>query len=353
VILWVIFAATFGLGWINLIIQEGFQNAIIQFVLSGFCLIAVTLNNKGYFIGSATVISLLMLIAANFALFSWRGMHSMGIAAFPAIIVVCSLFFGKRGLFIFTILSSFSLGGIGFLEISQRFTPALHNIDQADVLTLEIIILVISMLLWVILDQAEKNLMGIKEKEAELIQSYELTLESFAKALELRGRDPQGHNQRVVNLSLRLAAIMGIQGIELETIRRGALLHDIGTLSIPDRILLKPGPLNAGEQAEIHKHPERARDLLIKIPYLQSSIDIPYCQHESWDGTGYPRGLKGEEIPLHARLFTLVDHWAELTSDRPFRQAWPRQKVLDYIQENSGRLYDPQIANVFLKLIES
>jgi HD-GYP domain-containing protein (c-di-GMP phosphodiesterase class II) len=193
----------------------------------------------------------------------------------------------------------------------------------------------------------------IKKKGAELRASYALTLEGFAKAFEFRGREPSGHSQRVVELSLRLAEKMGITGDELDNIQHGALLHDIGILSIPDRIVLKQGTLNEEEKVLIQKHPEHARDLLVKIPYLQNCISIPYCHHENWDGSGYPQGLKGEEIPLHARLFILVDHWEELSSDRPYRAAWQREKVLSYIQENSGKIYDPQITSVFLNLIES
>jgi putative nucleotidyltransferase with HDIG domain len=351
-ILWIICAASFGLGWVNLTTDAGVQNALIEFILSVFCLLAIFLNNRGYFIAGAIGISIGMLFAATFSMFSWTGLHAIGIAAFPTILVVCSLFFGKRGLVVLTLLSGLIIGAAGFLEINQLFIPIQAKTDWIDVFILETLVLCVSILLWVIRGQAEKNIRGIKTKEIELIQSYELTLEGFAKALELRGRDPQGHNRRVVDLSARLAQKMGIQGADLEIIRRGALLHDIGTLSIPDKIILKPGPLNAAEMAEMHKHPERARELLARIPYLRSSIDIPYCQHECWDGTGYPRGLKGEEIPLYARLFTLVDHWAELTSDRPFRPAWQRQKVLEYIQEHSGQIYDPQIVPLFLNLLK-
>jgi len=353
VILWMSFAGSFGFGWINLSIGEVILDALIAFILSGACLLALYLNARDHFISGVTLISFLMLIAAGFDVYNWGGLYGTGIVAYPVIVVICALFFGKRGLITFTVLSGFSMWVIGFMEMKQIFKPTLLDTDLADVLTLVIFILAVSILLWVILDNAEKNLLRILKKEAELTASYDLTLEGFAKAFEFRGREPKGHSQRVVELSLRLAEKMGIQGHEFETVRRGALLHDIGILSIPDRIVLKSGPLNEEEKAEMQKHPERARELLANIPYLQSCISIPYCHHENWDGTGYPRGLKGEEIPLHARLFTLVDHWEELTSDRPFRLAWLREKVLDHIQENSGRLYDPQIANVFLNLIES
>jgi HD-GYP domain-containing protein (c-di-GMP phosphodiesterase class II) len=207
-------------------------------------------------------------------------------------------------------------------------------------------------LLWIILDIGDITWLRIKKKEAELLESYDLTLEGFAKAYEFRGREPAGHSQRVVDLSLRLAKKIGLSGGDLENVRRGALLHDIGTLFIPDQIILKPGPLDPQEWALTRQHPERSRDLLLQIPYLKPCIAIPYGHHEYWDGTGYPQGLKGEAIPLAARLFTLVDQWDELSSDRPYRAAWPPEKVIRFIQENSGKRYDPRLVDCFLEMME-
>jgi HD-GYP domain-containing protein (c-di-GMP phosphodiesterase class II) len=133
--------------------------------------------------------------------------------------------------------------------------------------------------------------------------------------------------------------------------RRGALLHDMGKLGIPDQILLKPGPLTDEEWVIMRKHPQYAYDMLSSIDYLRPALDIPYCHHEKWDGSGYPRGLKGEQIPIAARIFSIIDVWDALTSDRPYRPAWDRQRVIEYIENNSGMHFDPAIAKVFLHKI--
>ncbi|MEW6718352.1 MAG: HD-GYP domain-containing protein, partial [Chloroflexota bacterium] len=136
-------------------------------------------------------------------------------------------------------------------------------------------------------------------------------------------------------------------------VRRGALLHDMGKLGIPDTILLKPGPLTEKEWEIMHQHPVYAYELLAPIPYLRPALDIPYCHHENWDGSGYPRKLKGEQIPLVARIFAVVDVWDALRSDRPYRKAWPEEKALAYIQEQAGKHFDPQVVEAFLRTVGS
>lgn len=136
---------------------------------------------------------------------------------------------------------------------------------------------------------------------------------------------------------------------ELSHVRRGALLHDIGKMGIPDSILLKPGKLTEEEWDVMRKHPVHSFRMLSRIEYLRQAIDIPYCHHEKWDGTGYPRGLKGEEIPLAARIFAIVDVWDALTSNRPYRKAWPKEKALEHIKEQSGKHFDPKIVDLFLQ----
>jgi putative nucleotidyltransferase with HDIG domain len=353
VILGVVIAASLGLGWISINGGGLSLDVWITLALSGLCLLGLFLNTSRYFTTIAIGICLLMLFAAGVNLYTRQGLHDMGIVAFPVIIVIGSLFLGKRGLIILTLANAFIISSIGFLEINKSFRPDPFNTQLGDVIALVILILAVSVLLWSLLDHAEKTRLRIKKKEAELRESYDLTLEGFAKAYEFRGREPKGHSQRVVELSLRLARKIGLEGSELENVRRGALLHDIGTLFIPDQIMLKPGPLLEEEWAVMKRHPERARELLAKIPYLKSSIAIPYCHHENWDGTGYPQGLKREDIPLPARLFALVDQWEELSMNRPFRQAWSTEKVMNYIRENAGKLYDPDLAASFIEMMES
>jgi putative nucleotidyltransferase with HDIG domain len=168
--------------------------------------------------------------------------------------------------------------------------------------------------------------------------------------LELRDRETIGHAQRVIDMTLRMAARLGIQGEALHHIRRGALLHDIGKMAVPDSILLKPGPLSPVEWEVMRKHPVHAYEMLKTIDYLEPAVEIPYCHHERWDGNGYPRGLIGHNIPISARIFTVVDVWDALTSDRPYRNAWAERQTLEYIRLESGRHFDPQIVNVFFSL---
>jgi response regulator RpfG family c-di-GMP phosphodiesterase len=184
-----------------------------------------------------------------------------------------------------------------------------------------------------------------------LQQSYEATLVGWVKALDLRDKETEGHSQRVTEMSVRLAQEMGFSDIDIEHTRRGALLHDIGKLGIPDSILLKPGPLTDEEWIIMRKHPVFAHEWLSPIEYLRPALDIPYCHHEKWDGTGYPRGLHGENIPLAARIFAVIDVWDALTSDRPYRKGWPEEKVRDYILEQTGKHFDPAVVEVFLALI--
>jgi len=191
----------------------------------------------------------------------------------------------------------------------------------------------------------------IKRINAELVLAYDLTLEGWAKALDLRDKETGDHTIRVAELTVDLARAMGVSDDELTHIWRGALLHDIGKMSIPDTTLKKTDTLSPKEWEIMRKHPQNAYDMLSSIPYLERALDIPYCHHEKWDGSGYPRGLKGEEIPLSARIFSVVDVWDALRSDRPYRSAWDERKVIGYIRERAGIEFDSQIVDAFFKMI--
>ncbi|MDQ7843680.1 MAG: GAF domain-containing protein [Armatimonadota bacterium] len=193
---------------------------------------------------------------------------------------------------------------------------------------------------------------GLQRSNLELTLAYDTTLEGWSRALDLRDRETEGHTQRVVELTLRLARAMGLREEELVHVRRGALLHDIGKMGIPDSILHKPGPLTEAEWEIMRRHPVYAYDLLSPIAYLRPALDIPYCHHEKWDGTGYPRGLQGEQIPLAARIFAVVDVLDALTSDRPYRRAWSRERALAYIREQAGAHFDPAVVNAFFRLVD-
>ncbi|MBN2116205.1 MAG: GAF domain-containing protein [Anaerolineales bacterium] len=190
----------------------------------------------------------------------------------------------------------------------------------------------------------------LQESHRELEKAYQATLEGWVRALDLRDKETEGHTQRVTILTERLACAMGVDEQALVHIRRGALLHDIGKMGIPDSILLKPGGLTDEERKLMQKHPVYAFEMLNPIDFLVPAIDIPYCHHERWDGTGYPRGLKEEEIPFAARIFPVVDVWDALTSDRPYHKALPPAEVRQRIKDDSGKHFDPRVVEVFLEL---
>ncbi len=192
----------------------------------------------------------------------------------------------------------------------------------------------------------------LEKSNLELSLAYDTTLEGWAKALELRDRETEGHARRVVEMTLKLGRILGIGGIDLVHLRRGALLHDVGKMGVPDAILQKTGSLTEEEWEIMRQHPVYAFEWLSSINYLRPALDIPHYHHEKWDGTGYPLGLVAEQIPLPARIFAIVDVWDALRSDRPYRKAWSKDKTLDFIREQSGVHFDPRVVDAFLRLLE-
>ena len=192
---------------------------------------------------------------------------------------------------------------------------------------------------------------GMQQANTELLQAYDATIAGWSQAMDLRDKETEGHTERVTNLTLEIARSLGLSEEKLVHARRGALLHDIGKLGVPDHILHKPGPLTDEEWSIMKQHPVFAYRMLASIDFLRPAMAIPYCHHEKWDGTGYPRGLKGQEIPLEARIFALVDVYDALTSDRPYRAAWSQEKTLAYILNQSGKQFDSEITEAFLVLL--
>lgn len=186
-----------------------------------------------------------------------------------------------------------------------------------------------------------------------LENSYEATIEGWSSAMDLRDQETEGHSKRVTSLTVAFATRLGFSQDDIVRAKRGALLHDIGKIGIPDSILRKNGPLTEEEWAIMKEHPSKAYGMLHRIPYLRNCLDIPLCHHEKWDGTGYPQGLKGEKIPLAARMFALIDVYDALTSDRPYRKAWTKEKALEYIREQAGKHFDPNLTEAFIALIKA
>lgn len=230
----------------------------------------------------------------------------------------------------------------GVLEIFHRSTlnPKPDWLDYLDTLAGQASIAIDSVQLFD----------GLERSNNELLLAYDATIVGWSHAMDLRDKETEGHTERVTDMTIDLARVAGLTGDQIANIRRGALLHDIGKLGVPDNILFKPDKLSDEEWAIMRKHPQFAHDLLSPIEFLKPALDIPYCHHEKWDGTGYPRGLISEEIPFEARLFAVVDVWDALCSDRPYRAGWPEAKVLNHIQSGSGTHFDPKAVDLFMRI---
>jgi PAS domain S-box-containing protein/putative nucleotidyltransferase with HDIG domain len=232
---------------------------------------------------------------------------------------------------------------IGVLGIIDRQNPGEFTLDEIRLVSLfaEQAALAI---------ENRQLYQGLQQSNLELSTAYEATIEGWSRALDLRDKETEGHTLRVTDLTLKMAKALGVSEDQMLHIRRGALLHDIGKMGVPDRILLKPDVLTDDEWEIMREHPVFAYEMLSKVEFLVPSLDIPYCHHEKWDGTGYPRQLKGEEIPLVARIFAVADVFDALTSDRPYRPAWSGGRALEYIRLQSGKHFDPAVVSLFLEM---
>jgi PAS domain S-box-containing protein len=232
----------------------------------------------------------------------------------------------------------------GVLELFTRtpFQPEQEHLDVIKTLALQAAIAIDNATLFE----------GLQQSNIDLRLAYDSTIEGWSRAMDLRDKETEGHTQRVTEMTLRLARAFGVSAEQLVHMQRGALLHDIGKMGIPDSILLKPEALTDEEWAIMRQHPVYAYELLSPIAYLRPALDIPYCHHEKWDGSGYPRGLKGEQIPLAARLFAIVDVWDALRSDRPYRKAWSEARVREYLRASAGTHFDPQVVELFLRILD-
>ncbi len=348
--IFVTFIAGFALGALSLPWKQGYSGLTLV-TLAFLCIPIYLLNKQGKQNLAAGLLLLLIYIVLGFNMYDGRGLHDIGIIACAMFILLGTLFFGKRAAPLLFLATVALLASITLLESTGYIIPVLRAGDTDDLLIGAILLGLGTGIVWVLLDNRDKDLKRLHQSEHDLRTAYELTLEGWAKALEYRDRETEGHCRRVTEMAVQLARAYGCSEEEITHIRRGALLHDIGKIAIPDHVLLKPGTLSGDERELIQRHPEYARDMLQAIPFLKPALSIPYCHHERWDGQGYPQGLKAEEIPLPARLFAIVDQWEALSSDRVYRSAWDRETIVAYIREHAGKIYDPHIADLFLSLI--
>src|SRR5215208_671619 len=349
-IIWIVLIASIALGILNIQFRA-WDSVVALFGLALICIPLLWLNSKGQLLPAAFVLSAIVLMVINLSIFDGDGIRDSGILAYPIFIMIGVLFFGKRATPYFSLAAIISLIGIVSLEIKGYIHPTIGTTRFDILLPIVILLLVAAAFIWVVVGNLEKHLDRVKESEAELRKNYDLTLGAWAKVLEYRDKETEGHSRRLVDLSARLAQVLGLNEEEIGHLRRGALLHDIGKLAIPDEILLKAGALNDAERRVMEKHPVYAKQMLAHVDFLQPCVAVAYSHHERWDGLGYPEGLKGQEIPLFARIFAVVDQWDALTSDRPYRKAWTRDSVMAYFRENAGKIYDSEIVDVFLTLV--
>ena len=340
--LWILLFGSIWIGILNLA-QGATVVGVSLLLLAISCFIGLYLNYLKHFKAAAFILCAQVFLTMTYNLVDGAALHDPGVAAFPIFIVFASYLFGKKAVFVTTVLSILSIAAIYFLGdsglVRLAYPPTLDRVAL-----LSILFMVTGSLTWVILDTWETAL-------AYLSESYDMTLKGWAQAMDFRDGATQEHSRRVSDLCARLAKKLGLGREEIAAIRRGAYLHDIGKMALPDRVLLKKGSLTEEDWKLMRQHPALGHQMIAEIPFLQPSASIPYSHHENWDGSGYPEGLKGEQIPLAARIFTVVDHWDALSSDRRYRKAWPRERIVAYFEENAGKVYDPQIVKTFLALV--
>lgn len=297
-------ALLFMIGWLNSRHKTAIASEIFIFLTSFLCFTAYPYQN-------ADQILLYLVIPVSIASFISDGRKSLRVILFviPIFLLAYQLEFAQQPFPVFSIIC----------------------------------LVLVALISW----RASKS---IDQMVDQLVNAYNSTIAGWAQALEMRNQETEGHSHRVVDLTMRLAGRMNIPVHRIEHMQRGVLLHDIGKMGVPDSILCKHGPLSDAELKVMQEHPTYARDLLGHIAYLAPAIDIPYCHHEKWDGTGYPRGLQGEAIPLEARIFTVVDVWDAMRSKRSYRDPIPETQVIEYLRSERGRCFDPAVVDEFFRM---
>ena len=355
------------LGLIPLEILRGIKSEIF---LAAIVFVAITVFARiGVQRGKSQIISLFFLGFAwvSFTatiLFLENGLRApVYIATQLFLVVYAGLMHGRTAVIVTSVLSLAVSGIVAFMESQGIFLmePRIPDV-RFSLIALFIFIPTIGFLLTRTLENLQLSIslyrnesriryeseQNVKQLNQELELAYQTTLEGWSRALELKDKETEGHSHRVTDLTIEVAEKFDFDENAIRYVYYGALLHDIGKMGVPDEILNKPGELTPEERAIINQHPIYAFEMLKDIEYLQQAISIPYSHHENWDGTGYPQGLQGEEIPLPARIFSVVDNWDALTSDRPYRNAWSKEKAYNYIKEQSGKKFDPQVVEIFV-----
>jgi len=334
----------------------GIDGTAISLMFLGLvCVFLLWIHHKGHYQIAGLCLYLLVSGVLTYNITIGNAIYDEAMLAYPLIVVFTGLIFGKRSVVLVTgsTIVQFILVYILALDgIVQPF-DGLVTLNLEEIVTTIIILIATGVMLWMVVNIIENTVQRIVNTEIELEKAYDLTLEAWAKALELRGREVAGHSRRVTELSVKLAERLGFDGEALKYVRQGALLHDIGKMSIPEVILLKPGPLTKDEWEIVSKHTIVAEKIFKDIPYLGEALKIVSCHHERVDGQGYPYKLQSENIPIEARMFSVVDNWDMLRSDRPYSRAWTDEEARAYLETEAGKKFDPRIVEELFALIEA
>lgn len=317
-------------------------------ILAVSSLAGLLLNSLHHYFLSACIPVVMGMLALFFNFYDGISLYDPGIVALPLLIILTSFLFASRMIYRVAFISILGVVILGYLERAGTITPP-ATASNERIIIISILIVFTAILQKHIIQNWERAVEVSQQSEHKIREAYVLTLEGWAKTLEFHDRETLGHSQRVTALCQRLAENIGIADAqELEYIRWGSLLHDIGKLAVPYEILHKQGALDQDEWEVIKRHPHTAQELLGNIDFIRPALAIPRSHHENWDGTGYPQQMKGEQIPVHARIFSVVDNWDALTTDRPYRKAWSAEQSIAYLREQSGKKFDPHIVEVFI-----
>jgi hypothetical protein len=321
----------------------------------------IALTRAGKIRWAASVFIGLFWVLIVVTSYFFGGTENSGMMVLIVMVVLAFLLINVQAGVIVTILSILAAVGLFWLSATGQLPEPLETIDAFNYMVVLIAALLFTVIpMSIVMRSLSSSRQALlheidfrRKAEQDVVAAYEETLEGWARTLEYRNQETEGHSRRVIDLTLQLARRLEFPEEYMDDLYRGALLHDIGKIAISNAILRKPGSLNDEEWAIVRQHPLVAQELLSPIDYLQQALVIPLCHHENWDGSGYPQGLKGKEIPLPARIFSVVDNWDALTTDRPYASAWTHGQALRYLKEQGGKKFDPDIVAVFIALVET
>lgn len=346
--IWITMVASLLFGVINL--QLNSWGSVLVIIFSAVtCIAALWVNYRGRELLASVLVCSSVLFAITYSIYDGDGLLDPGIVGYPIFVLLGTLLLDKRYTLWLTLAAILCLSLIGILQANGSLNLTIHTQDASNLLPISIFLMVGGLIVYVILDNIQNNYKKIHESENELRISYDLTIQGLSVAINMRDVDTGDHSHRVVEMAEKLARVIGYPESEMVFLRYGAFLHDIGKIGIPDSLLFKPGPLDEEEMKIMRMHTKYAEAILLRIPYLKPALAIPKYHHEHWDGSGYPDHLKGEEIPLAARIFSVVDVWDALTHDRPYRAAWSGEEACMYIAERAGKQFDPSVVEAFVK----